>query len=99
MRTKQELRDDYAKSTGWENWEHLKNNSKDLDNHINDLIDMALSDQKYAQERLTSPIMKDHSLYAWYDISFPDDDSNMLSREDEAYKQEDNSMGGFNKEW
>lgn len=98
MRTKQQLRDDYAKSTGWENWEHLKNNSKDLDNHINDLIDMALSDYKYMLKRYDTQA-ETLNLYAWGDISFPDDDSNMLSREDEAYKTEDNSMGGFNKEW
>ena len=47
----QELRQSYAKATGWETWENLKANSKDLDIHVNDLIDMALSDQKYAEER------------------------------------------------
>jgi hypothetical protein len=79
MRTKQELRESYAKATGWESWENLKFHSKDLDIHINDLIDMALYDQKYTLERSqTNPqITEDtefNSLLGWNDINFPDDE-------------------------
>lgn len=80
MRTKQEIRESYAKATGWGSWENLKSHSKDLDIHINDLMEMYLQDYKYEIGRsISNPQITEETLnlYAWgEDISFPDDDKN-----------------------
>lgn len=40
MKTKQEIKDDYACSRGFRNWEDLKAHTKDLDCHIDELMNI-----------------------------------------------------------